>query len=95
MARAYVMDFERPLAELEDKLAELRKLDVSANPELADEIEALAAEIEKLRVETYSNLQPWDRVQVSRHPKRPKTERLPRSAVHRRGRDPRRPRLRR
>ncbi len=74
MARAYVMDFERPLHELEDKLAELRKLDVSANPELAGEIEALAADIDKLRNETYSNLQPWDRVQVSRHPRRPKTE---------------------
>jgi acetyl-CoA carboxylase carboxyl transferase subunit alpha len=74
MTRAYVMDFERPLHELEDKLAELRKLDVSANPELAGEIEALATDIDRLRVETYSNLQPWDRVQVSRHPKRPKTE---------------------
>jgi len=74
MARAYVMDFERPLFELEDKLAELRRLDVSANPDLAAEVEALAADLEKLRFETYTNLQPWDRVQLSRHPKRPKTE---------------------
>jgi acetyl-CoA carboxylase carboxyl transferase subunit alpha len=74
MARGYIMDFERPLFALEDKLAELRKVDVSANPELAAEIDSLAADIEKLRIETYSHLQPWDRVQVSRHPKRPKTE---------------------
>jgi hypothetical protein len=40
MARRYAMEFERPLFELEDKLAELRKLDVSANEELATEIEA-------------------------------------------------------
>ncbi len=68
------MDFERPLHELEDKLAELLKLDVSANPELAAEIESLAADVERLHVETYTNLQPWDRVQMSRHPKRPKTD---------------------
>ena len=74
MSRGYVMDFERPLVELEDKLAELLKLDVSANPDLAAEIETLADEVEKLHVETYTNLQPWDRVQMSRHPKRPKTE---------------------
>ena len=74
MARGYIMDFERPLYDLEDKLTELRKLDVSANPELASEIESLAADIERLHVETYTNLEPWDRVQISRHPKRPKTE---------------------
>lgn len=74
MARRYVMDFERPLFELEDKLAELRKIDVSTNPELAAEIDKIAAELEVLRVQTYENLQPWDRVQMSRHPARPKTE---------------------
>jgi len=74
MARRYAMDFERPLFELEEKLAELRKLDVSGNDELAAEIDALAADLERLRVETYTNLHPWDRVQISRHPKRPKTE---------------------
>lgn len=74
MARRYVMDFERPLFDLEDKLAELRRLDVSNTPELAAEIEALAGEIARLHAETYRNLQPWDRVQMSRHPDRPKTE---------------------
>jgi len=74
MARRYVMDFERPLFELEGKLAELRKLDVSNNPELAAEIENLAAELERLHESTYRNLDPWDRVQISRHPMRPKTE---------------------
>ena len=56
MSRRFVMDFERPLVELEEKLAELLKLDVSANPELAAEIEALAAEVERLRTETYTHL---------------------------------------
>lgn len=74
MARRYVMDFERPLFELEDKLAELMRLDVSDNPELAAEIDALAEQIAILHDETYRNLQPWDRVQMSRHPDRPKTD---------------------
>lgn len=74
MARRHVMDFERPLFELEDKIAELNRLDVSSNPELAAEIEELSREIEQLRERTYRNLEPWDRVQISRHPQRPKTE---------------------
>jgi len=69
----YVMDFERPLVELETKLADLRRLDLAENPELAVEIEAIAAEIESLRIETYHHLSPWDRVQIARHPDRPKT----------------------
>ncbi len=68
------MEFERPLIELETKIAELRRLDLAANPDLAAEIDDLAAEIERLRVETYTHLAPWDRVQISRHPDRPKTQ---------------------
>ena len=70
----YVMEFERPLVELEAKVAELRRLDLTENPELAFEIDALADQIEHLRHETYSHLSPWDRVQISRHPGRPKTQ---------------------
>jgi acetyl-CoA carboxylase carboxyl transferase subunit alpha len=73
MSRKFVMDFERPLVELERKLEELRALDIAETPELAAEIDALAAEIERLRIETYQDLSPWQRVQVSRHPDRPKT----------------------
>lgn len=72
--RRYVMEFERPLVELETTLAELRKLDVADNPELVAEIEELTAEIERLRIETYTDLTPWQRVQISRHPHRPHTQ---------------------
>jgi len=68
------MEFERPLVELEAKLDELRRLDLSANPDLVQEIEVLAEQLESLRVETYRHLSPWDRVQISRHPDRPKTQ---------------------
>lgn len=70
----YVMDFERPLFELEAKLAGLRALDIAAQPEIAAEIDILAAEIEALRVETYTHLDAWARVQISRHPGRPKLD---------------------
>ncbi|MHB1340894.1 MAG: acetyl-CoA carboxylase carboxyltransferase subunit alpha [Coriobacteriia bacterium] len=73
MAR-HVMEFERPLAELEDQVAELKRLDVAAEPHLAAEIATLEAEIEMLREALYSALTPWERVQVSRHPGRPKTQ---------------------
>jgi acetyl-CoA carboxylase carboxyl transferase subunit alpha len=73
MAR-FVMEFERPLVELEDKLVELKRLDIAATPELADEIAELEAEIERLRETLYAALSPWEKVQVSRHPERPKTQ---------------------
>jgi len=70
----YVMDFERPLVDLEAKLEDLRGLDSPDNPTLHAEITALAREIDELREETYSRLSPWDRVQIARHPDRPKTQ---------------------
>ena len=68
------MDFERPLVELEEKLASLREVDFSANPELAAEIDDLAQQVAALHEQTYTNLSAWDRVQISRNPERPKTD---------------------
>ena len=62
------------MVELEDKLDELRGLELASNADLAQEIEDLAAQIEHLRVDTYRHLSAWDRVQISRHPERPKTQ---------------------
>lgn len=70
----YIMDFERPLVELETKLDDLRRAEIAENPEIATEIDSLAAQIEALRIETYHHLSPWDRVQIARHPDRPKTQ---------------------
>jgi len=72
--RRFVMEFERPLVELEEKLAELRRLDLHGNPELIEEVDRLSVEVDELRVDTYSHLSPWDRVQIARHPERPKTQ---------------------
>jgi acetyl-CoA carboxylase carboxyl transferase subunit alpha len=74
VARKFVMEFERPVAELEEKLDGLKRLDLADQPELAGEIAELEVEIERLRETLYSSLSAWERVQVSRHPERPKTQ---------------------
>lgn len=74
MARRFVMEFERPLAELEEKLAALKRLAAADEPELAAEIHELEAEIGRLHETLYAALAPWERVQISRHPERPKTD---------------------
>ncbi|MDA3935270.1 MAG: acetyl-CoA carboxylase carboxyltransferase subunit alpha [Actinomycetota bacterium] len=74
MSRKYVMEFERPLIELEEQLVALRRIDLSDNPDLMIEVSALASEIDRLRIETYGHLTPWERVQVARHPDRPKVQ---------------------
>lgn len=74
MAR-FAMEFERELFALEDQLEELQKLDVTEkDPELVATLEELTAAIERLRAETYADLTPWERVQISRHPDRPKLD---------------------
>jgi acetyl-CoA carboxylase carboxyl transferase subunit alpha len=68
------MEFERPLADLEAKLDSLKHVDVTDQPELAAQIAELEAEIGQIRSTLYSSLTPWERVQISRHPERPKTD---------------------
>ncbi len=71
--KRYVLEFERPLVELEQKLEELKKLSSAGEPDIAAEIAYLESKIEKLRIHTYTNLTPWQRVQIARHPDRPRT----------------------
>lgn len=74
MTRRHEMEFERPVVELERKIEALRRLDTADKPELAAEIDALAAEVGSLRAHLWANLTPWARVQISRHPQRPRTQ---------------------
>jgi acetyl-CoA carboxylase carboxyl transferase subunit alpha len=66
------LEFEKPLAEIEGKAAELRALSV-ANPDMDVEREAAALDVkgQKLLVDLYRNLTPWRKCQVARHPDRP------------------------
>lgn len=70
-ARPEPLDFEKPIAELEDELHEMREKAQSGNMELSEEISALEGKLGELREEIYDNLTPWQRVQIARHTARP------------------------
>lgn len=67
----YVLEFEKPIAELEKKIKEMKDYAETENVEISDEIERLEERASKLRVEIYSKLSRWQRVQLARHPQRP------------------------
>ncbi|RME73514.1 MAG: acetyl-CoA carboxylase carboxyltransferase subunit alpha [Planctomycetota bacterium] len=66
-----VLDFERPVVELEAKIDELVEFARSSGTDLTAQIEELRLRAADLVRETYSNLSPWQRVQLARHPLRP------------------------
>lgn len=69
--RAY-LDFEKPVAELEAKIAELRALaERDGAAAIGDEIGKLEGKAENALRELYQNLTPWQKTQVARHPERP------------------------
>lgn len=72
MANA-TLEFEKPIAELEAKLAEWEELSSSNKMNVDDELGALRRKIEETKKKTYENLTPWQRVQLARHPNRPYT----------------------
>ncbi len=67
------LDFERPIIELEKKISDMRDFSAGGTIHLDDEIAALEKKLARLRQEIYSNTSRWQRVQLSRHPKRPYT----------------------
>lgn len=76
MARSpqHLLEFERPLVDLEQKLDEMRAFDAADKEiDLSEEIAALEARVDELRSSIYRNLTRWQRVQIARHPLRPYT----------------------
>jgi acetyl-CoA carboxylase carboxyl transferase subunit alpha len=69
------LEFEKPISELESKVAELRHLPNNGDVDIADEVMRLQSRVDKLLRTTYSKLTPWQRVQVARHPERPHCQR--------------------
>ena len=65
------LDFEKPIAELEGKIEELRHLSDDGGISIADEVEKLQARVDKQLSYTYARLSAWQKVQVARHPDRP------------------------
>ncbi|HVY17356.1 MAG TPA: acetyl-CoA carboxylase carboxyltransferase subunit alpha [Rhodopila sp.] len=68
------LDFEKPIAELEGKIEELRRLSDPNGMNIVDEIARLTAVADKQLRTTYSKLTPWQKTQVARHPDRPKAK---------------------
>ncbi|CAO3376662.1 acetyl-CoA carboxylase carboxyltransferase subunit alpha [Azospirillum argentinense] len=65
------LEFEKPIAELEGKIEELRHLTNAGDINIADEVTKLQTKVDKLLRQTYAKLTPAQKVQVARHPNRP------------------------
>jgi len=66
------LDFERPIAELEGKITELKTLaEADPNLDINSEVERLGTRAGQMVADTYARLSPWQKVQVARHPERP------------------------
>ncbi|WP_291295159.1 acetyl-CoA carboxylase carboxyltransferase subunit alpha [Elioraea sp.] len=67
----HFLDFEKPIAEIEGKIEELRHLPESPDVDIAEEVERLSEKVDRLIRTTYAKLTPWQKTQVARHPARP------------------------
>ncbi len=67
----YYLDFERPVAELENKIEELKHLADGRDMNIASEIEKLEKKALDLRADIFSKITPWQRTLLARHPERP------------------------
>jgi acetyl-CoA carboxylase carboxyl transferase subunit alpha len=67
-------EFERPITNLEKRIADLKEMSTQEKMDFSTEIQALEQKLRQLISEVYSGLTPWQRVQLSRHPMRPYSE---------------------
>ncbi len=65
--------FEEPVVQLREKIDELKTIAAEADVDMTGEIEKLETRLSQLEQSIYTNMKPWDRVQVARHPERPTT----------------------
>ena len=71
--RTFLLDFEKPLVELEARINQIRELAEENNVDVSDQIRQLEARAVQLRQEIFSGLSPGQQLQLARHPKRPST----------------------
>ncbi|RDY71244.1 MULTISPECIES: acetyl-CoA carboxylase carboxyltransferase subunit alpha [Halobacillus] len=69
----HVLEFEKPVIELREKISDLKRLTENSEMDLSDEIVTLENRLERLETDVYDRMAPWDRVQMARHPERPTT----------------------
>ncbi len=68
----FYLDFELPIVELEKKIADIQQQTSKVDGlDLSEELKGLEEKVEHMRQEVYTDLTPWQRVQISRHPQRP------------------------
>lgn len=67
----HMLDFEKPIYELKDKIIELKDMAKESNLDLAEDIIRLESRLVNLELNVYQHLSAWDRVQIARHPERP------------------------
>lgn len=68
-----LLEFEKPIADLEAKITEMKRLADDNNVDVSEAVTQLEASLIDLKVDTANNLTRWQRVQLSRHPDRPYT----------------------
>jgi len=66
-------DFEKPLAELEQQIEKVKQMEDKNKLDMSATVNELQAKLDEARIKTYSNLNGWQKVQISRHPERPYT----------------------
>ena len=69
---ATAMDFEKPILEIQEKIEELKKMSLESGMDLNKDIETLEQEAEDFKKELFANLDPTQKMQIARHPERPK-----------------------
>ena len=67
----HFLEFEKPLADLEGKIDELRHLAGGGDLNIADEVSRLETKVSRMLRQTFAKLTPWQKVQLARHPNRP------------------------
>mgnify|MGYP006420739663 FL=1 len=67
----HFLEFEKPIAELEGKISELRHMSDADGMNIAEEVTRLESKVDKDLKATYAKLTPWQKTQVARHPDRP------------------------
>ena len=73
MGTSVGLEFEKPIAELEKQIDDLKKVAGDQQVEMGEQLQPLERKLDELRAEIYRNLTPLQRVQVARHPRRPFT----------------------
>ncbi len=66
-----VLDFEKPIAEIQEKIEELKKISLESGMDLNKEIETFEKQADDYKRELYANLKPSQKLQIARHPERP------------------------